>query len=35
MKIVSFNVRELGGWKKIQEVQRLVREKCSLVVCIQ
>jgi len=35
MKIISYNVRGLRGWDKIREVQRLVRERCSTVVCIQ
>lgn len=35
MKLISFNVRGLGGWKKRRVFQRMVRERCSLVVCIQ
>ena len=27
MKIVTWNVRELGGWGKVNMVQKLVREK--------
>jgi len=35
MKIVSYNVRGLGGGEKRVEVQRLVQEKCPFVLCIQ
>lgn len=35
IKLVSFNMRGLGGEEKRREVQRLIRENCSLVVCIQ
>lgn len=31
MKLLSFNVRGLGGWEKRREVQRLVREKNPFV----
>jgi exonuclease III len=35
MKLLSFNVRGLGGWEKRREVLRLVREKNPFVFCIQ
>lgn len=35
MKVVSWNVRRLGGSEKRKEVRDLVREKVSCVVCIQ
>jgi len=35
MKLLSYNLRGLGGWEKRREVQRLVREKSPLVFCIQ
>ena len=35
MKIISWNVRGLGGFEKRREVCPLVREKKPLVMCIQ
>ena len=35
MRIVSWNVRGLGGLEKQKEVKELVREKVSFVLCIQ
>jgi len=35
MKLISYNMRGLGGWEKRREVQRLVREKKPFVMCIQ
>ena len=35
MKIISWNVRGLGGVEKKREVSQLVREKCPLILCIQ
>jgi hypothetical protein len=34
MKVVSFNVRGLGGDEKRAEVRRLVHEKKPFVLCI-
>jgi exonuclease III len=35
MKIVSWNVRGLGGLEERKEIWELAREKLSFVVCIQ
>ena len=35
MKIISWNIRGLGGFEKRKEVCPLVREKCSYILCIQ
>jgi len=35
MKVMSYNVRGLGGVEKRSEVCRLVREKVPFVLCIQ
>lgn len=35
MKIISWNVRGLGGFEKIKEACKLVREKCPYILCIQ
>jgi exonuclease III len=35
MKLVSWNVRGLGGFEKRREVSRLVREKQPFILCIQ
>jgi len=35
MKVLSYNVRGLGGGEKRVEVRRLVQEKCPFVLCIQ
>jgi len=35
MKILSFNVCGLGGWKNRREVLKLVKEKRLAVVCLQ
>jgi len=35
MKIVSWNVRGLGGFEKRREVWKLVSEKSPFIVCIQ
>jgi len=35
MKILSYNVRGLGGLDKRKEVRRLVSEKSPFVLCIQ
>jgi exonuclease III len=35
MKIISYNVRGLGGFEKRAEVRRLVQEKNPYVVCLQ
>lgn len=35
MKIISYNVRGLGGGEKKVEVRRLVNEKHLFVLCIQ
>ena len=35
MKIVSWNVRGLGGLEKRKEVRDLVREKTPFIMCIQ
>jgi exonuclease III len=35
MKIISWNVRGLGGFEKRKEVCQLVREKKSFIICIQ
>lgn len=35
MKILSYNVRGLGGGEKRVEVRRLVQEKCPFVLCIR
>jgi len=35
MKLLSFNVRGLGGWEKRREIQRLVWERNPFVFCIQ
>jgi len=35
MKIISWNVRGLGGFEKKREVSQLVREKKSFILCIQ
>jgi len=35
MKIISWNVRGLGGFEKRREVCNLVREKKPLILCIQ
>lgn len=35
MKIISFNVRGLGGWEKRREVRKLVNEHSPWVLCIQ
>ena len=35
MKLISWNVRGLGGHEKRREVRQLVREKCPLILCIQ
>ena len=34
MKIISLNVRGLGGFEKRREVSQLVREKKPFIVCI-
>jgi len=34
MKIVSWNVRGLGGFEKRREVRKLVGEKKSSILCI-
>jgi len=33
MKIISYNVRELGGFEKKREVKRLVSDKNPYVLC--
>ena len=35
MKVLSYNVRGLGGVEKRMEVRRLVQEKQPRVLCIQ
>lgn len=35
MKVMSYNVRGLGGGEKRVEMRRLVQEKISMVLCIQ
>jgi exonuclease III len=35
MKVLSYNVRGLGGGEKRAEVRRLIGEKHPMVVCIQ
>jgi exonuclease III len=35
MKIISWNVRGLGGFEKKREVSRLVREKNPFILCLQ
>lgn len=35
MKIISYNVRGLGGFEKRSEVKRLVADKKSFVLCLQ
>jgi hypothetical protein len=35
MKLISWNVRGLGGFEKRREVRQLVREKCPFIFCIQ
>jgi exonuclease III len=35
MKLISWNVRGLGGFEKRREVRQLVREKKPFIVCIQ
>jgi exonuclease III len=35
MKIISWNVRGLGGFEKRREVNYLVKEKCLFILCIQ
>jgi endonuclease/exonuclease/phosphatase family metal-dependent hydrolase len=35
MKVISYNVRDLGGMEKRMEVRRLVQEKNPFVLCIQ
>jgi hypothetical protein len=35
MKIISWNVRGLGGSEKRREVSQLVREKKPFILCIQ
>lgn len=35
MKILSWNVRGLGGFAKRPEVRKLFVEKCPSIVCLQ
>ena len=35
IKIISWNIRGLGGFEKRREVSQLVREKKSFIICIQ
>lgn len=35
MKIISWNVRGLGGFEKRREVKQLVREKNPFILCLQ
>lgn len=35
MKIMSFNVRDLGGWEKWREVRKVISEHRPWIVCIQ
>lgn len=35
MKIISWNVRGLGGLEKRKEVRALIQDNCPLIVCIQ
>jgi len=35
MKLISWNVRGLGGFEKWREVKQLMREKCPFILCIQ
>lgn len=35
MKVLSYNVRGLGGFEKRDEVRRLVNDKHPFVVCLQ
>jgi len=35
MKVISWNVRGLGGFEKRKEVRALVREKCLFILCLQ
>jgi exonuclease III len=35
MKLVSWNVRGLGGPEKKREVRSLIKEKCPFIVCLQ
>ena len=34
MKLLSFNVRGLGGWEKRRKVQKLVKENRPVVLCL-
>lgn len=35
MKIISWNVRGLGGLEKRKEVRALIQDKCPFILCIQ
>jgi exonuclease III len=35
MKLISWNIRVLGGFEKMREVCQLVREKQPFILCIQ
>jgi hypothetical protein len=35
MKIISWNVRDLGSFGKMREVRQLVRKKKPFIICIQ
>lgn len=35
MKLISWNVRGLGGFEKRREVRQLVTEKSPFILCIQ
>jgi len=35
MKIISYNVRGLGGFEKKADVRRFLQDKCPFVVCLQ
>jgi len=35
MKIISWNIRGLGGFEKRREVSQLMREKKPFIVCFQ
>lgn len=35
MKIITWNVRGLGGFEKRKEVRTLIQDKCSFILCLQ
>jgi len=35
MKIITWNVRGLGGFEKRKEVRSLIQDKCPFILCLQ